>query len=117
MPAFGRDELLSKEEISQVANYVLSLSGDAPDASQVDAGAVIFADNCTACHAEDGTGDRAQGAPNLTDAIWLYGGDYETLVETVSGSRFGVMPAWKPRLSEAQIRAVSVFVHQLGGGE
>ena len=117
MPAFGRDELLEKEEISQVVNYVMSLSGEAQDASKVEAGSVVFADNCASCHAEDGTGDREQGAPNLADAIWLYGGDYATLSETVTNSRYGVMPAWNTRLTEAQIRAVSSYVHQLGGGE
>ncbi|OBY24788.1 cytochrome-c oxidase, cbb3-type subunit III [Leisingera sp. JC1] len=117
MPAFGRDELLEKEEISQVVNYVMSLSGEPQDASKVEAGSVVFADNCASCHMEDGTGDRAQGAPNLADAIWLYGGDYATLTETVSNSRYGVMPAWNTRLTEAEIRAVSSYVHQLGGGE
>ncbi|MBY6140817.1 cytochrome-c oxidase, cbb3-type subunit III [Leisingera daeponensis] len=117
MPAFGRDELLEKEEISQVVNYVMSLSGEPQDASKVDAGSVVFADNCASCHMKDGTGDRAQGAPNLADAIWLYGGDYGTLTETVTNSRYGVMPAWNTRLTEAQIRAVSAYVHQLGGGE
>ncbi|UWQ50413.1 cytochrome-c oxidase, cbb3-type subunit III [Leisingera caerulea] len=117
MPAFGRDELLEKEEISQVVNYVMSLSGEPQDASKVEAGSVVFADNCASCHMEDGTGDRSQGAPNLADAIWLYGGDYATLTETVTNSRYGVMPAWNTRLTEAQIRAVSAYVHQLGGGE
>lgn len=117
MPAFGRDELLEKEEISQVVNFVMSLSGDAQDASKVEAGSVVFADNCASCHMDDGTGDRAQGAPNLADAIWLYGGDYAALTETVTNSRYGVMPAWNTRLTEAQIRAVTAYVHQLGGGE
>ncbi|MCI5095042.1 MAG: cytochrome-c oxidase, cbb3-type subunit III [Rhodobacteraceae bacterium] len=117
MPAFGRDELLEKEEIDQVVNYVMSLSGDAQDASKVEAGKVVFEDNCSSCHAEDGTGDIYQGAPNLTDAIWLFGGDYASLTETVTNSRYGVMPAWNERLTEAQIRAVSAYVHQLGGGE
>ena len=62
-------------------------------------------------------GDRFQGAPGLTDAIWLYGGDYASLVESITYGRFGVMPNWDSRLSEAQIRAVSVYVHGLGGGE
>lgn len=73
---------------------------------------------------EDGTGDRAQGAPNLTDAIWLYGGDVDTLTYTVANARFGVMPSWsfapeggEQRLSEAEIRAVAAYVHGLGGGE
>lgn len=117
MPAFGRDELLEKEEIDQVVNFVMSLSGTPQDASKVEAGAVVFEDNCSSCHMEDGTGDRSQGAPNLADAIWLFGGDYASLSETVTNSRYGVMPAWTSRLSEAQIRAVSAYVHQLGGGE
>ena len=117
MPAFGRDELLEKEEIDQVVNFVMSLSGEPQDASKVEAGAVVFEDNCSSCHMEDGTGDRSQGAPNLADAIWLFGGDYASLSETVTNSRYGVMPAWTSRLSEAQIRAVSAYVHQLGGGE
>ena len=117
MPAFGRDELLEPEQIDAVVNYVMSLSGTPQDASLVEEGAVVFEENCVSCHMEDGTGDREQGAPNLTDAIWLYGGDYETIHETVENARFGVMPNWGERLSEAQIRAVATYVHQLGGGE
>lgn len=116
MPAFG--EILEPEEISQVVNYVMTLSGDTPqDAAQVEAGSVVFADNCAACHGEDGGGDRDQGAPRLNNAVWLYGGDYDTLIETVTYSRFGVMPAWAGRLSEEEIRAAAIYVHQLGGGE
>ena len=115
MPAFG--DMLERDEISQVVNYVMSLSGEPQDASMVEAGETVFLDNCAACHMDDGTGDRWQGAPNLTDAIWLYGGDYETLMETVTYSRFGVMPPWTDRLSEAEIRAVATYVHGLGGGE
>ena len=120
MPAFGRDELLEEEEISQVVNFVMSLTPNVnppQDPSMVEAGAVVFEDNCAACHMEDGSGDRAQGAPNLADAIWLYGGDYAAISETVHNSRFGVMPDWNERLSEAQIRSVATYVHQLGGGE
>ncbi|PYG27020.1 cytochrome-c oxidase, cbb3-type subunit III [Pelagimonas varians] len=118
MPAFGRDELLEKEEIVQVVNYVQTLSGETPnDAAAAAAGEELFADNCSSCHAEDGSGDRSQGAPNLTDALWLYGGDYDTILETVNNARFGVMPPWTDRLSEAEIRAVAVYVHGLGGGE
>ncbi len=115
MPAFG--EMLEVEELAQVVNYVMSLSGTAQDASLVDAGAVVFEDNCSSCHMEDGKGDREQGAPNLTDAIWLYGGSYDKLLETVTYSRYGVMPSWTERLSEAELRAVATYVHGLGGGE
>ena len=116
MPAYG--DIFEAEEIDQVVNYVMTLSGGTPiDGSLVDAGSVLFADNCAACHGEEGLGDPELGAPNLADAIWLYGGDYDTLTETVTYSRYGVMPPWTGRLTEAQIRAVSVYVHQLGGGE
>ncbi|SDH16782.1 cytochrome-c oxidase, cbb3-type subunit III [Alloyangia pacifica] len=118
MPAFGRDGLLEREQIAAVSNFVMTLSGEEPqDPALVEEGATVFADNCAACHAEDGTGDRFQGAPNLTDAIWLYGGDYATIHETVTNARFGVMPNWNTRLSEAEIRAVATYVHGLGGGE
>lgn len=116
MPAFG-DDYLEDAQIDAVVNYVMSLSGTPADASLVAAGGEVFAEECSACHAEDGTGDRAQGAPNLADAIWLYGGDYDTIKQTVTYSRKGVMPAWSNRLSEAQVRAVASYVHQLGGGE
>ncbi|MCZ7675021.1 MAG: cytochrome-c oxidase, cbb3-type subunit III [Roseovarius sp.] len=116
MPAFG--DILEDEEIAQVANYVMTLSGGTPpDAEAVAAGEEVFLDNCAVCHMDDGSGDIFQGAPALNDAIWLYGGDYATIVETVTDSRFGVMPPWQTRLSEAEIRAVTVYVHQLGGGE
>ncbi|MDW3118570.1 cytochrome-c oxidase, cbb3-type subunit III [Roseovarius pacificus] len=118
MPAFG--ELLEPEQIEQVVNYVMSLSPtyEPQDASLVTEGETVFLDQCAVCHGDDGTGDIYQGAPNLTDAIWLYGGDYETLMETVTNSRFGVMPPMGGAdLSEAEIRAVATYVHQLGGGE
>ncbi|MAC81397.1 MAG: cytochrome-c oxidase, cbb3-type subunit III [Rhodobacteraceae bacterium] len=115
MPAFG--EMLEKQEIADVVEYVLSLSGQDHDAAMAEQGAVVFEDNCSVCHGADGTGDREQGAPNLTDAIWLYGGDRDTLLHTVTFARFGVMPNWGARLSEAEIKAVALYVHGLGGGE
>jgi len=115
MPAFG--DMLSDEEITQVVQHVRAISGQEYDSAAAGAGEILFADNCAACHGEAGTGDRAQGAPNLTDSIWLYGGGVETLTHTVRNARFGVMPAFAGRLGEAEIRQVAVYVHQLGGGE
>ena len=116
MPAYG--DIFEKEDIDAVVNYVMQISGQTPvNPGAVTAGEELFADNCAACHMETGEGDVELGAPNLTDAIWLYGGDYDRLVETVTYSRYGVMPPWTQRLSEAEIRAVSLYVHQLGGGE
>lgn len=115
MPAFG--EFLERDEIDSVVQYVRQISGQGHDAELAATGEEVFMDQCAVCHAEDGTGDRFQGAPDLTDAIWLYGGDVESLTHTVRFSRFGVMPNWGARLSEADVRAVAVYVHGLGGGE
>lgn len=115
MPAFG--EILTGEEIDATVEYVTSLSSPEFDQRMASAGAVIFADNCAACHEDTALGNRDLGAPNLADAIWLYGGDRATLTETIKNARFGVMPAWGQRLSEEDVRAVSAYVHALGGGE
>ena len=115
MPRFG--DFMEPGEIAQLTQFVLALSGQPADAEQAAAGEVLFAENCAACHGTDGRGDRDQGAPNLADAIWLYGGDAETIAESITNARFGVMPAWAGRLSESQIRQVAVWVHQQGGGE
>ncbi|WP_460275166.1 cytochrome-c oxidase, cbb3-type subunit III [Celeribacter sp. ULVN23_4] len=127
MPKFGADELLTDEEIDQVVAFAMSLSdpendgtnmaGGTYDMDLAAAGAEVFEYNCASCHGEDGTGDIYQGAPNLTDAIWLYGGDHDTVYETVYNARFGVMPAWGLRLSQAEVNAAALYVHQLGGGE
>ncbi|MCF8511885.1 MAG: cytochrome-c oxidase, cbb3-type subunit III [Rhodobacteraceae bacterium] len=116
MPKFGADQLLEPTQIGEVVEYVLQLSGQEHDATLATAGQTVFLDNCAACHLEDGSGDRAQGAPSLNDAIWLYGGDRQTITTTVYGARYGVMPAWAGRLSEDEVRAVAVYVHSLGGG-
>jgi cytochrome c oxidase cbb3-type subunit 3 len=117
MPKFGADGLLEKAQISEVVEYVLQISGQEHDAALAAAGATVYADNCAACHAETGAGDSTQGAPALNDAIWLYGGDRDTITASVHGARFGVMPAWAGRLSEDEVRAVASYVHSLGGGE
>lgn len=114
MPAFG--DMLEKDEIKAVVQHVLAISGADHDAALAATGATVYADNCASCHADDGTGDVTQGAPNLTDAIWLYGGSKDQITETVKYSRFGVMPAWGQRLSDAEVKAVAAYVHQLGGG-
>ena len=115
MPAFA--EILTEEETAAVVEHVLALSGQDHDGGLVDAGAEVFATHCASCHADNAQGDPVIGAPNLTDAIWLYGGSREALTYTVENARFGVMPPWGGRLDEAEIKAVTLYVHQLGGGQ
>ena len=118
MPAFGRDGMLDRQQIAQVANYVRSLTGQ-PTQAGVDlaAGAKVFADNCAVCHGPEAKGNPEVGAPNLTSGIWLYGGDLPTIEKTVFNGRGGVMPAWGTRLSPTTIKALTVYVHTLGGGQ
>ncbi|MEE9387050.1 MAG: cytochrome-c oxidase, cbb3-type subunit III [Paracoccaceae bacterium] len=115
MPAFG--DFLEEQEITGVANFVRALGGLEHDAAMAARGAVVFEENCASCHGADGTGERELGAPNLTDFIWLFGGDIQALTHTITIARNSEMPAWQNRLTDAQIKAVSVYVHQLGGGE
>ncbi|VIO72889.1 Cbb3-type cytochrome c oxidase subunit FixP [Bradyrhizobium ivorense] len=118
MLAFGRDGVLKKDEIVTVANYVRSLSGlsTAPKFDAA-AGKKLFTENCTSCHGDNGKGNAELGAPNLTDQVWLYGSDEETLIETITNGRAGVMPAWIGRLDPVTVKALAVYVHSLGGGK
>jgi cytochrome c oxidase cbb3-type subunit III len=117
MPKFLIDELLEEAEISQVVNFVLSLSGSQHDAAKAAAGATLYEDQCSFCHGQNGEGDQEQGAPNLADALWLYGSDEEALIQSVSYARYGVMPAWSGRLKDATVKELALYVHSLGGGE
>lgn len=118
MPAFGKDGMLKSAEIASVANYVRSLArlNTRPDADLA-AGKKVYADNCAVCHGPDGLGNRELGAPNLTDGIWLFGSDEDTIVDVIANSRGGVMPAWAGRLDPMTIKALAFYVHSLGGGE
>lgn len=117
MPAFGRDGLLDAAQIDDVVSYVRVLSKQEKVGASARRGAAIFAANCAACHGPDGKGMRQFGAPNLSDAIWLYGGDRATLTESVMKSRYGVMPAWGGRLDPVTVKMLAAYVHSLGGGE
>lgn len=118
MLAFGKEGVLKADQIETVANYVRSLSGLSTSAGfNAAAGAKLFKDNCTSCHGDNGKGNQELGAPDLTDKIWLYGSDEPTLIETITNGRAGVMPAWVNRLDPTTIKALTVYVHSLGGGK
>lgn len=116
MPAFLTDGILTGTEILDVVAHVGKLSGQEADAVAAARGAKIFADQCALCHGPAGAGNPELGAPALNNAIWQYGGDREAIVETVSRSRRGVMPAWGKILDEATIKQLAVYIHSLGGG-
>lgn len=117
MMAFGRMDILTRQQVSDVTEHVLAISGQDHDAAAAERGATVFAENCVACHGENGKGNQELGAPNLTDVIWLYGGSRETIYQTVYGGRAGVMPAWEERLDPVTIKQLTIYVHSLGGGE
>ena len=118
MPAFGRDGMMTNAQIADVSEYVVALSGGETDAASAGRGQQLYADNCAACHGANGEGDRAQGAPDLTDREWLYGSDREGIRAQIHNGRNGVMPAWEGRFSPAVIKALAVYVHvNAGGGE
>lgn len=114
MPPF---DWMEESELDATTHYVRSLSGLDHDADAADVGQTIYSNNCAACHGDAGLGDRELGAPNLADAIWLRGGSHEDIMRQLVAPRMGVMPPWGGRLGEAEVRAVSAYVHGLGGGE
>jgi cytochrome c oxidase cbb3-type subunit 3 len=117
MPRFGLDQLLSDKEIGDVVEYVLSLSGKSTALDAIPRGQKIFAEQCASCHGDDGKGKSELGAPDLTDAIWLYGDSRQAVLESVRTGRGAVMPAWAGRLDPATLKALALYVHGLGGGK
>ena len=117
MPSFGADGILTPDQVTEVANYVVSLSGGEADQAKVQAGQQIFAENCASCHGDNAKGNREFGAPNLTDQIALYGMGIDQVKAQVTKPRHGVMPGWSHRLDDATIKQLAVYVHSLGGGE
>lgn len=116
MPARGADGSLTDAEISDVADYVLSLSGKGAANAN---GKKIYEDKggCAACHGADAKGNVAMGAPNLADGIWLFGSAKKDVVETIANGRAGVMPAWGAKLDNSTIKALTVYLRSLGGSK
>lgn len=117
MPAFGRDGILKPEQINDLTEFVVALSHRPADQTAANRARKLFADNCAACHGASGKGGRSVGAPNLTANVYLYGPRYEDIHDQIWNGRGGVMPTWGGRLSPVTIKALSVYVHSLGGGE
>ena len=118
MPAWG--EALGEQGVKEMTAYVLSLSGRKVNDKDAAAGQMKFA-MCAACHGMDGKGSLAHnlpfGAPNLTDKVWLYGGSSETVAQTLTAGRNGVMPAFGERLGEDKIHVIVAYVYSLSQNE
>jgi cytochrome c oxidase cbb3-type subunit III len=117
MPAFGALQILSRDEIREVAHYVLAWTRDDVDPEAVARGEAIYRDQCAACHLDDGSGEPLLGAPPLNNPIWVFGGEPADIVAQISRPRHGVMPGWEERLDPTMIKMLTVYVHALGGGE
>lgn len=117
MPSFGRDNILTASQISDMTEYVVALSGRPADAQGVARATQLYADNCAACHGPSGVGMRETGAPNLTDREWLYGSDRASITGQIHNGRNGVMPSWEERFSPGVIKALAVYIHANAAGD
>ena len=123
MPAFGRPTApgvrykvtpLAPDEIRAVIAYLFQIEGRPADPAAAERGRDVYLNKggCYDCHSPHGHGDPGIGAPNLTDAIWLYGdGSADSIFRTIEVGRKGVCPAWVDRLPPATIRALAIYLH------
>ena len=120
MLAFGRDGVLKRDKILSVTAYTRSLSGqtlEARETAMLPAGREVFAAHCASCHGPAGSGKRDIGAPDLTDSIWVYGGDAQSVYTSIHAGRQGHMPHWSERLSPTEIKILALYVGTLGDGK
>jgi cytochrome c oxidase cbb3-type subunit 3 len=121
MPAFGRDEMLDRQQVMDVATYVSSLSdpsaSTAENIDQIDKGREVFQTTCIACHGENAKGNPELGAPNLTDRRWIYGGSLQRIIASIHGGRQGHMPTWDERLTPTEIKVLALYVNDIGQGK
>lgn len=111
MPAWGT--LMGETGVVNVSEYVLQISGQEHDAAKAEVGAKLYAQNCVACHGADGKGNQLLGAPNLTDDIWLYGGEPQDIRTSVRFGRNGEMPAQQELLKPDRIHLLAAYVYSL----
>lgn len=111
MPAWG--PIIGETKVQAVTEYILSLSDSEHDAALAEQGAVVYAQNCSACHGTDATGNTILGAPNLADDIWLYAGTREAVQQSVRSGRANVMPMQQDKLREGKIHLLAAYVYSL----
>lgn len=111
MPALG--SVLGETGVNEVASYVVSLSGGKAPADWISAGQARFQMLCVACHGADGKGNPMLGAPNLTDRVWLHGGDFDTVRATITNGRDNQMPAHQDLLGDTKVKLLAAYVLSL----
>lgn len=114
MPGWG--SVLKDEQIDELTDYLVSLnSARLPFASREDvaAGGALFKQYCVSCHGPDATGNQATGAPDLSDDIWLYGGDKTLIANSIKQGLNGMMPAFEARLTRPELLAVAAYIKHL----
>lgn len=111
MPAWK--PIIGEQGVKQVTSYILSLSGREAPAAEVTAGETVFKTNCAGCHQADGKGMLALGAPNLTDATWLFGSSRDTIERSIAEGRAGIMPAHKELLGDEKVHILAAYVYSL----
>lgn len=108
MPPLGAS-VGTAQEVEQLAQFVLSLSGSATDPVKAELGKAKFA-VCAACHGPDGKGNQALGAPNLTDKVWLHGGGLQAVIAQINNGKNNMMPAWGDKLTPGQVHVLASYV-------
>ncbi len=111
MPEWG--PILGDLKVKQVAAHVVSISGGSADPALATAGSEVFASICAACHGADGKGNQLMGAPDLTNAIWLYGGTLGQIEHSITAGRAGQMPVFGEKLGAQKVRIVAAYVYSL----
>jgi cytochrome c oxidase cbb3-type subunit 3 len=114
MPAWG--QVLGKDGLFNVTEYVLSLSGREANVNAAAAGKVQFQQLCASCHGADGKGNQAIGAPNLTDDVWLHGRSQKSVMRTIEKGRQGRMPDHRNFLGEDKVHLLAAYVYGLSQG-
>ncbi len=117
MPAFGRDGIVPADQVNDLTEYVVALSHRPANAAAVGRAGPVFQANCAICHGPEGKGMPAQGAPDLTDADWLYGSARADIKGQIWNGRGGVMPTWEHRFDPETIKALAVYIHANAAGQ
>lgn len=111
MPGYAALGTFTPEQIRDLTDYTLSLANQPHDAAAAARGKTEFGP-CTECHGPEGAGYKPYGGPDLTDDVWLYGGDRAAITASIAAGRMGRCPAWAGKLDAATIKALAVYVWQ-----